>query len=117
MPVKRLKSRNILVKARVLRISTAIQATKVAVREASTQYRGLRQVVTRSGVVVGRPQEREILDQRNLPVDRASNEGSRSPGVIDGQAINKKVGMAAQGLWKMMGNAAQMAKNHLDMEV
>ncbi len=116
--MKRLKDGNILVKARVLRISSAIQATKVAVREAADQHRRRRRMVGNGGIVGGPPREREALVQGNRPpVERVSNEGSRNLGMIDTQAINKKVGKAAQGLWKMMGNAAQVAKNHLDMEV
>ncbi len=114
VPVKRLKGGNILVKARVVRVNTATQATKKAIREAvAQQYRSRRRMAENGGI-----QHRETVEQGNPSVERGLNESSRSLGVIDTtQAINKKLGKAAQGLWKMMGNAAQMAKNHLDMEV
>eukprot|EP01084_Bolivina_argentea_P278991 476879_1 len=113
VPVKRLKGGNILVKARVVRVSTAIQVTKKAIREAVAQYHRSRRRMAENGGI----QRREMVEQGNPSVERGSNEGSRYLGVIDTtQAINKKFGKAAQGLWKMMGNAAQMARNHLDME-
>ncbi len=114
VPVKRLKGGNILVKARVVRVSTAIQVTKKAIREAVAQHRRSRRRMAENGGI----QRREMVEQGNPSVERGSNEGSRYLGVIDTtQVINKKFGKAAQGLWKMMGNAAQMARNHLDMEV
>ncbi len=114
VPMKRLKGGNILVNARVVRVSTAIQVTKKAAREAvSRHHRSRRRMAENGGT-----QRREKFEQSTPSVGRGSNEDCRNLGVADTtQGINKKFGKAAQGLWKMVGNAAQMAKNHLDMEV